>query len=895
MLLLKNIVKHYTVGDNLIQALRGINLEFRKSEFVAILGPSGCGKTTLLNIVGGLDRYTSGDLSVNGTSTKEFKDGDWDSYRNHSVGFVFQTYNLISHQTVLANVELAMTLSGVSKSQRRKHAAEMLKKVGLEDQIHKKPNQLSGGQMQRVAIARALVNDPEIVLADEPTGALDSETSVQIMEILKEVAKDRLVIMVTHNPDLANKYSTRIIKLLDGSVTSDSNPYSENEIEIDAAQSAKKSKEKKKKIKKTSMSFMTALSLSLNNLMTKKTRTFLTAFAGSIGIIGIALILSLSNGVQAYISSVERDTLSSYPITIQRTSTDMSAVLGTTMGMHKDKKNGPTHLLDKIYSNNVMEKVINTMQASRSVNDLQNFKDYIENVNKNETNSILSLSNDVRYNYSTTVNIFKSDTSKEVLQVNPSSLMSSMNLGSGVRNMVAGFEVWQELLDNPAVLSTQYDVIAGKMPEKYNEIVLIVDQNNEITDFTLYTLGLKDGLGALGNSLRGSVVSSESATTEATTETTTAAAETTEDTLTFTYDEILNLTFKLVLNTDFFEKNGNIWTDKRNDPIYMKQLVDKAEDLKIVGILRPTENSVNSSMNQAGFVGYTTGLVTYLIDKVNNSEAVKEQEANPNKDIFTGLPFSGSETADTVDTSNFDYSVLPADQQAYLATLSEDERAALIANYIADNKSDATYDGNMKILGVSDLNSPSSIEIYPADFQSKDQIIKVIDDFNKKMSDDGKDQFIINYTDYVGLMMSSVSNIINTISLILIAFVAISLVVSSIMIGIITYISVLERTKEIGILRSIGASKRDISMVFNAETMIIGFAAGVIGIGVTILLCIPANIIIKALTDISNVASLPVLGGIILVIISIILTLIGGFIPSKIAAKKDPVVALRTE
>lgn len=891
MLLLKNIVKHYTVGDNLIQALRGVNLEFRKSEFVAILGPSGCGKTTLLNIVGGLDRYTSGDLSVNGTSTKEFKDGDWDAYRNHSVGFVFQTYNLISHQTVLANVELAMTLSGVSKSQRRNRAVEVLKKVGLADQLHKKPNQLSGGQMQRVAIARALVNDPEIVLADEPTGALDSETSVQIMEMLKEIAKDRLVIMVTHNPELADQYSTRIIRLLDGAVINDSNPYSENEIEIELAQSrktGKKSKEKKKQAAKTSMSFMTALSLSLNNLMTKKARTFLTSFAGSIGIIGIALILALSNGIQAYISRVEKDTLSSYPITIQTTSTDMSAILATSMGMHDDMNGEATHDLDKIYENNIMESVIETMSANRTVNDLENFKDFIENRNKNEEKSLLSLANDIKYNYSTTINIFKSDTSEEVFQVNPGTWMKSLNIrGMGaMMGSIAGADTWQELLDNEAVIDAQYDVVAGKMPENYNEVVLIVDENNEITDFSLYSLGLKDPA-ILAEALNGQAYEENKENSEK------AVAD--KEQASYTYDEILSLTFKLVLNTDLFEKDGNIWVDKSGDPIYMKQMVDSAEEIKVVGILRPVANSASNMTTSAGFVGYTPSLMSHLIDKVNQSAAVKEQQDNPEKDIFTGLLFGNSENTGEVDVANFDYSVIPEEQQAYLATLSDDERAALIANYMENNRSEATYDGNMRILGVSDKNSPRGIEIYPADFSSKDEIIKIIDNYNKEMSETGQEQYIINYTDYVGLMMSSVSNIINTISLVLIAFVAIALVVSSIMIGIITYISVLERTKEIGILRSIGASKRDISRVFNAETMIIGLTAGAIGIGVTALLCIPANIIIKALTEISGVAALPFTGGVILIIVSMALTLIAGFIPSKIAAKKDPVVALRTE
>ncbi|MCL1858176.1 MAG: ABC transporter ATP-binding protein/permease [Oscillospiraceae bacterium] len=898
MLLLKNIVKHYTVGDNIIQALRGVNLEFRKSEFVSILGPSGCGKTTLLNIIGGLDRYTSGDLSVNGTSTKEFKDKDWDAYRNRSIGFVFQTYNLISHQTVLSNVELAMTLSGVSKSQRRNHAIEVLKKVGLEDQIHKKPNQLSGGQMQRVAIARSLVNDPEIVLADEPTGALDSGTSIQIMEILKEIAKDRLVIMVTHNPDIANKYSTRIIKLLDGLVTDDSNPYSENELDIQPP--TEKSKQKGKKSEKTSrvsktprtsMSFFTALSLSLTNLMTKKARTFLTAFAGSIGIIGIALILSLSNGVQLYIERVEEDTLSSYPITIQRTSMDMTAIIGTSMGMHESMHKLEDRELDKIYSNDIMKNVITTMTANRTENDLANFKRFIDN-NKDKNGSLASFTNDIKYSYSTSMNIYKSDTSEGSLedwQVNPSNLMRSMNI-RGMGNMMgsmAGMEVWQELLDNEDVLNAQFDVIAGRMPEKYNEVVLIVDENNAVTDFTLYTLGLKDRQDLAD------IFSRDPDEDDDVTEN----KDGEEEQLTFTYDEILALNFKLVLNTDFFEKDEdeNIWVNKSDNIIYMKEVIDNAVGIEVVGILRPTENSV-ANMNGAGFIGYTKSLMNYLIDKVNESPAAIEQKANPDTDIFTGKLFSSDEDdPDEANISDFDYSSLSEEEQAYLMSMDEESRAALIASYMVADKSESTYENNLRILGVSDLDNPRSIEIYPSDFASKDEILKIIDDYNKEMSDSGQEEFVINYTDFVGLMMSSVSNIISTISAVLIAFVAIALVVSSIMIGIITYISVLERTKEIGILRSIGASKNDISRVFNAETMIIGFTAGLIGIGVTLLLCIPANIIIKAISDISNVAALPLVGGVVLIAISMVLTLIAGFIPSKIAAKKDPVVALRTE
>ena len=925
MLLLKDIVKNYIIGDNTIRALRGVDLQFRKSEFVSILGPSGCGKTTLLNIIGGLDRYTSGDLGVNGVSTKEFKDRDWDAYRNRSVGFVFQTYNLIPHQTVLANVELAMTLSGVSKAQRKKHAAEVLKKVGLEDQIYKKPNQLSGGQMQRVAIARALVNDPEIVLADEPTGALDTGTSTQIMEIMKEIAKDRLVVMVTHNPDIAQSYSTRIIKLLDGEVISDSNPYTENELDVEPAEKSKQKGKKNAKSAgpKVSMSFFTALALSLNNLLTKKTRTFLTAFAGSIGIIGIALILSLQNGVQLYIDNVEADTLSSYPVSIMQVSTDFSGLLGVSMGIHdrvQEEKTGRE--LGRIYSYDVMVEVINSMTASVNRNDLKNFKEFLDS--KKET--LDKFTNDIKYGYSTTMNIYKSDTSEGGLvewQVNPSTLLNSLNIRGGTGGIgsvggmsamggMGGLDVWRELLDNEKVLGVQFDVVAGRLPQSYNEVILVVSPDDEITDFALYTLGLKDRADLDGIWRRASDDGQEPEETE---ETEDAAEDVTEDAepLSFSYDELLDLTFKLVTNPDFFEKEGDIWVDKSGNELYMKSVIEKSEEIKVVGIAHPAENAGAAAGNGAGYIGYTKALMEKLIEKVNANQAVIEQKANPGSDIFTNKPFQPEEdegdfaeepktllTAEEI--AAFDISVLPDEYQQYWDSgyISDEQKSEIIMEYMTGAGTESpysasTYERNLRALGVSDISEPSSISIYPADFASKDEIIKIIDDFNKKMSDSGDDDKVIQYTDFVGLIMSSVSNIINTISIVLIAFVSIALVVSSIMIGIITYISVLERTKEIGILRSIGASKNDISRVFNAETMIVGLTAGLIGILVTILLCIPANMIIKAITEISNVAALPLFGGIGLVVISMVLTLIAGFIPSKIAAKKDPVVALRTE
>jgi len=846
---------------------------------------------------------------VNGVSTKEFKDRNWDAYRNRSIGFVFQTYNLIPHQTVLSNVELAMTLSGVSKSQRRQHAIEVLGKVGLEDQVNKKPNQLSGGQMQRVAIARALVNNPEIVLADEPTGALDSGTSTQIMEIMKEIAKDRLVVMVTHNPEIAEKYSTRIIKLLDGAVISDSNPYSENELEIEPPEkSRQKGKKSAKNAKppKIAMSFFTALALSLNNLLTKKARTFLTAFAGSIGIIGIALILSLQNGVQLYIDSVEADTLSSYPVTIQQVSMDLSSVLGVSMGIH-DRK--PEELTgrepDRIYSYDVMVDVINSMTASVNRNDLKNFKEFLDS----EKEVLDKLTKDIKYGYSTTMNIYKSDTSEGNLvewQINPSTLLNSLNMrgmaGGGMGGMggMRGLDVWQELLDDDDILDAQFEVIAGRMPQNYDEVILVVSESNEVTDFTLYTLGLKDRADLYGIWRNGSDDEEETEKAD-------------EEPLSFSFDELLSVSFKLVLNSDFFEKDGDIWANKSENELYMRSVIEKAEEIKVVGIVRPAENTIAGGGNGAGYIGYTKALMTQLVEKVNASQAAIEQKARPETDIFTNKPFkpeededgSGGETEMALtpeEIAAFDISVLPDEYQQYWDSgyITDEQKAEIILEYMtgedAENPySTSSYERNLRALGVSDISDPNSISIYPADFAAKDEIIKIIDDFNKRMSDGGDDDKVIQYTDFVGLMMSSVSNIINTISIVLIAFVSIALVVSSIMIGIITYISVLERTKEIGILRSIGASKGDISRVFNAETLIVGLSAGLIGILVTVLLCIPANMIIKAITDISNVAALPVFGGVGLVIISMVLTLIAGFIPSKIAAKKDPVVALRTE
>lgn len=837
MLELNGIRKTYVTGTTSVEALKGIDLKFRDSEFVSILGQSGCGKTTLLNIIGGLDKYTSGDLKINGRSTKDFKDRDWDAYRNNSIGFVFQSYNLIPHQTVLSNVELALTLSGVSKAERRQRATEALEKVGLKEQIHKKPNQMSGGQMQRVAIARALVNDPDILLADEPTGALDTQTSIQIMDLLKEISKDRLIIMVTHNPELATQYSTRIIRLLDGTITDDSNPYNGEDDNIatktdeDSLTDKKSGKTKKKK---TSMSFFTALSLSLNNLMTKKTRTILTAFAGSIGIIGIALILSISNGIQNYIDRVQRDTLSSYPIQLQKESVDVSSMIENMMG-NKDKN--VDHDKDKIYSNNIMTDMANSMVAEVNSNNLKAFKSYLEN-HKSDVDGYIS---DIQYSYDVPLYIYSTDTSDGVTQLNPSSVMENMYgmSVSGDGMMSAGMQntsVWSRLFDNRQMLDEQYDLIAGSWADNYNEVMLVVDENNEIDDYTLYSLGFKDP--AEVKKIFKNVMAGNSYETEETQ---------------YTYDEVLDKKFKLVLPTDLYRYNDTfgIWEDASHDDEYMTTVVNNAEEVKIAGIIRKNPDAASVSVSSG--VAYTKDLMPYIIEKVNETQIVKQQLADSEKDVFTGMSFDNDKT------------------------------------------SISTLENNKSLLGIASEDNPSEIDIYAKDFDSKEKLQDFIKNYNDEVTADGRDEDTINYTDYVGILMSSVSTIITAISSVLIAFVAISLVVSSIMIGIITYISVLERTKEIGVLRSIGASKKDVSRVFNAETLIEGFVSGAMGIIITLILCIPANAVIKNVTDISNVAQLPVAGAVILVIISMLLTTIAGLIPAKMAAKKDPVVALRTE
>lgn len=877
MLQLKKIVKDYQTGDEVVKALKGISINFRKNEFVSVLGQSGCGKTTLLNIIGGLDQYTSGDLIINGRSTKEFKARDWDSYRNNSIGFVFQSYNLIPHQTVLANVELALTLSGVSKSERRKRAKEVLEKVGLGDQIYKKPNQMSGGQMQRVAIARALINDPDILLADEPTGALDSETSVQIMELLKEIAEEKLVIMVTHNPELADKYSTRIVKLLDGKIIDDSAPFSDED-------EAKESEEAYAP-RKTSMSVFTAFSLSFNNLLTKKGRTLLTAFAGSIGIIGIALILSLSSGFQGYINNVQEETLSSYPIEIQKKAMDYSGLISEMAGNTKEEELSG-HDPDRVYSGDVMGDMMVSMLSEVKENDLEAFKKYIED----DANGFKDIVSDIKYTYDTPMYVFNENAAGGTQQVNPSIMMREMGFGDMEESQksLSGFmsafsygnnsmDMWKQLMSNQELLEQQYDVLAGHWPQNKNEVVLVVDKNNEISDFTLYTLGVRNA-SDLGEMVPKIMAGKDYDAPEE---------------MSFSYDDLLNLKFKLILPSDIYRKNADgTWTDKSSDEDYMADVISKGLDIQVCGVIRQSESSYAASID-AGMIGYTAELAEYVVSENEKSEIVKQQLDNPDTDVFTGLLFSNGEDIDMsqVDMQQIIASMnLSEEQQAYISQMSDEQLFEMLKEQGYFAQSTATYDDNIEKLGFADLEKPSVISLYCSEFADKDKLTDLIDKYNDSHSDSE-----ITYTDYIGLMLSSVTKIIDAITYVLIAFVAISLIVSSIMIGIITYISVLERTKEIGILRSIGASKKDISRVFNAETFIIGLVSGAIGILVTVLLNIPISKVIEKFVNVPNVSSLPVKGAVILVIISVVLTLIGGLIPSKMAAKKDPVIALRSE
>ena len=889
MLELKGITKDYAAGENVVHALKGISATFRDREFVSILGQSGCGKTTLLNIIGGLDQYTRGDLVINGRSTKSYRDRDWDTYRNHSVGFVFQSYNLIPHQTVLANVEMALLLSGTPKAERRRRAEEALVRVGLGEHLKKRPNQLSGGQMQRVAIARAIVNDPEIILADEPTGALDTDTSVEVMEILKELSRDRLVIMVTHNPQLAEEYSDRIVRIKDGLITSDSAPVdpareglTQEQIQEHAVADARKGKR--------SMSFASALALSFNNLMTKKGRTFLTAFAGSIGIIGIALILSLSDGTQNYIADTEESTMGSYPLTINATSMDMASMMTSMMGT-SDELSAPNES-GAIESKDLITDMVSGVANGATENDMEAIKAWLDT----NPGDIQSLVTDIEYSYATPLNVYKSDTSEGAVQVNPATVLDSLGIAMGttqtemLSSMSGGsgtaYDVWTPLLPNRETWERDYDVVAGRMPEAWNEVVIYVDKNDRISDYTLYALGLMDQSELRG--MMADVIAGEK-------------VEETETT-TYTYDEFMNLTFKLLPESaKYSEQADGTWADMSEDEDYLRDAVDAADEVRVVGIVRPSED--NATGSNWGAVLYTPELTEHLIEQVDESPAVQAQEETPGTDIFTGLPFEENTVSLSMDAIELMISQMSGDQAAELTEyidglraegMSDEDIAAAFSEQLASQTDNATYEGNLEILGKASLDEPSSISIYPVDFEAKEQIDELIEEYNEQVRQDGEGTEI-QYTDVVGMLMSSVTDIVNALTYILIAFVAISLVVSSIMIGIITYISVLERTKEIGILRAIGASKKDVSRIFTAETFIIGLVSGVLGIAVTVLLDIPVNMIIYQVAGVENLAAVPLVPGIALVLISVGLSFIAGLAPSRMAAKKDPVTALRTE
>ncbi len=918
MLVLKNIVKDYVTGDTTVRALKGININFRENEFVSILGPSGCGKTTMLNIIGGLDRYTSGDLVINGKSTKRFTDTDWDVYRNHSIGFIFQSYNLIPHQTVLSNVELALTLSGVSKKERRKRAQEALKQVGLENQMLKKPSQMSGGQMQRVAIARALINDPDILLADEPTGALDTETSVQIMELLKEISKDKLIIMVTHNPDLAEEYSNRIIRCLDGEVIGDTNPF--EPTEDDYALEKEFAEKEQSKGTKTSMSFASAFSLSINNLRTKKARTFLTSFAGSIGIIGIALVLALSNGIQGYIDKVQEDMLLSYPMSVEKQSMDISSIMTSVTGLGMEAMQGIDVEEETVYVNEAFMEMVNAFISQSSSNNLKNFKKYIED-NQAEFDKYC---NDVQYKYSTDLNIYKADTENGVVQVNPSTMMESMSMGADMEAMtsmagsMAQMSVWMELIGDEELMESQYDVIAGKLPESKEEVVLIVDANHQINELVVYGLGLKDQA-EFSKNIMSALANGEELESA--------------DISKYSYDEILNMEFKLVNTGDYFVKNKKtgLWEDNRENSYYVKSLVDEGMTIKIVGILKPDED--NTLSIGTGGIGYRTDLMDYAVSENAKTEVVKAQLADQTKDVITGLEFSNLTVNDfdlkDVDLSRIDFNYLDitpflsmveqmdidmtqVDMTNMMAMfgfddmsnlqkklmegfLTEDQVLALKQAYVDTMAATNSLSATLETLGYDTIDSPSAIYFYPSSFEDKEKLNELINYYNNKVTEEGHDEYAVKCTDLIGVLMSSITTIIDIVTYVLVAFVAISLVVSSIMIGIITYISVLERTKEIGILRSIGASKKDIARVFNAETTVIGLGAGLIGIGTTLFLQLPINFVLNEILNIPASASLPFVGGFALVIISVSLTLVAGLFPSRIAANKDPVEALRTE
>lgn len=924
MLVLKNIVKDYVAGDTTVRALKGVNINFRENEFVAILGPSGCGKTTMLNIIGGLDRYTSGDLVINGKSTKDFTDGDWDTYRNHSIGFVFQSYNLIPHQTVLANVELALTLSGVSKKERKERAIKALEQVGLGEQIYKKPSQMSGGQMQRVAIARALINNPDILLADEPTGALDTETSVQIMEILKEISKDKLIIMVTHNPDLAHEYSTRIISCLDGAITDDTNPF--DPTDEDRRAETQKRHEEEKKGKKPSMSMGTAFSLSLRNLVTKKARTFLTAFAGSIGIIGISLVLALSTGIENYIDKMQNDLLLAMPVSVEKEAIDMNNVMGALMDLGSSMLE-TDHDLDQIYVNSTFTEMVNTFISQSTANNLKSYRQYIED-NRERFDE---LCNDIQYKYETPLNIYKEDTAEGIIQVNPNAMLDTLmgstqqsgsmaTMTNSMTNMFSSSitNSWVELIGDNELLSQQYELVTGRLPEAYNEVVLIVDKNNEINEMVMYALGLKDQSKFMEDMVNMMASGGEMDTTIVDQ---------------YTYDDILNMKFRLVLNHEYFvkDKETGLWNDQRNNIYYVKQLIQQGLQINIVGILRPDPNNIMST--GMGSIGFRTDLMDYALDATLNSEIVKEQLSHPETDVLTGLEFTNLTVNDfslaDIDLSIIDFQYLDltpfmslmegidlsqidilnlniadlidfsdlSDLKKKLMEgfLSDEQVIAFKQAYIDTLNAQCSLEKTYAAIGYSAADAPSSIYLYPKSFEAKDEINQMTNYYNEKMVEQGHLGYTVTLTDIIGMLMSTITSVLNIVTVVLVCFVAISLVVSSIMIGIITYISVLERTKEIGILRSIGASKGDISRVFNAETVTIGLGAGVFGILTTLLLEIPINLMLKYLTHTGAAAELPVVAAVVLVCISVGLTFIAGLIPSSIAAKKDPVEALRSE
>ena len=841
MLQLQHISKVYHTGDQEFHALKDISIRFRENEFVSILGQSGSGKTTLLNIIGGLDQYTSGDLLIQGKSTKQFKDRDWDSYRNHTIGFVFQSYNLIGHQTALSNVEIAMTLSGVSKAERKKRAIEVLERVGLKDHLYKKPSQMSGGQMQRIAIARALVNDPKVVLADEPTGALDSETSVQIMDLLKDIAKERLVIMVTHNPELAQKYSTRIVQVLDGNILSDSNPCEPTE----------ETKQVDIQFTKTKMSFITALVLSFNNLLTKKGRTLLTAFAGSIGIIGIALILALSNGVSDYVKKVQEDTLVSLPLTISEQ--NQSNLLATS-----------PDLSEKPYKDNhelgINTVLTNLLKKQIGKNDLASFKTYLEE----HASKVESLTKDIRYRYNLQPFIYASDTSNGPKSILPSTLADEIETANQtMKGYLQNLNYWSELSSDSSMLESKYDVLEGRFPQDKSELVLIVDENNQISDLLLYSLRFKDP-SELNDTKKLDELSSQ----------------------TYQYSDFIGKTFKAVVNTNRFVKENNLWLNKIDNASYMKTQIENGLQLKMLGVLRQKDGTSSGVNTPSGGIAYTSALIDYTSEHIQNSDIVKEQEANQNLNVFTGKDFAK-------DPKPFSSENLTEEEKIQLAQMTPEEQAQYVQQY--NDNSASTYEENLAKMGVINKSKPAAIELYTSSFQQKQDLKEFINAYNTAKKEAGEDDKVLAYSDDIQTIMSSITTLVGVVTTVLVGFVGISLIVSSIMISIITYISVLERTKEIGILRAMGASKKDIRRIFTAETAIEGLISGVLGIAITFLATFPINAIVAKMTNVGNVAQLPIEVALILIGISIVLTMLAGLIPSRIAAKKDPVESLRSE